>query len=105
MNAKVKVTALQTFSHGNVDAQQGGTYRLNKGDADELAKAGFVTLDGGDEPAAQTQVDQPAQKKQAGDVVVDAPGEDDDVLGDKAAPALSNKMAEAPDNKAPAKRK
>lgn len=101
---KVKVTALQTFSHGNVDAHQGGTYSLNKGDAQELEKAGFVSLIAEGE-VEQTQVDQPAQTKQAGDIVVDAPGDDDDVLGDKAAPARSNKMAEAPDNKAPAKRK
>lgn len=101
--SKVKVTALQQFAHGNIDAHPGGTYSMNKGDAHELEKMGLVTL-AADGDAEQTQVDQPPQKKQAGDVVVDAPGEDDDPLGEKAAPVLGNKMAEAPENKS-AKRK
>lgn len=84
---KINVKALQTFSHGNVDAKEGGTYAFTKGDAQELEKAGFVSLGGGD--PEQTQVDQPAQKKNPGDVVVD---DHDDMLGE-------SKMADAPENK------
>lgn len=97
---KVNVTALRTFSHGNVDAKEGGTYAMNKGDAQELEKAGFVSL-GGEDPE-QTQVDQQRQTKQAGDVVVD---DADDLLGDgKAAATLDNKMVEAPRNKSTVKK-
>lgn len=93
---KVNIKALQTFSHGNVDAKEGGTYAMNKGDAQELEKAGFCEIvDGGN--AEQTQVDTLQQKHQKGDVVTDP--DEDDLLGEKAAPATENKMAEAPRNK------
>lgn len=97
---KVNITAIKPFSHGNVDAKEGGTYAMNKGDAQELEKAGFVIM-GGENPE-QTQADQPRQAKQVGDVVVDDP---EDLLGDgKAAAPLDNKMAEAPRNKSTAKK-
>lgn len=94
---KVTITALRTFSHGNVDAKEGGTYSMNKGDAQELEKHGFVSM-GGDEPE-QIQVDQPRQTKQAGDVVVNS---EEDLLGDgeKQAPAVENKMDKPVANKA-----
>lgn len=88
---KVNVKALQAVSHGNVDMREGGVYAMNKGDAQELAKLGFVTLDGASGEPEHTQIDQPPQRKQVGDVVVD---DADDLLGDgKAAPTLDNKMA------------
>jgi hypothetical protein len=92
---KVKVTAVQPFSHGNVVAAQGGTYEMNKGDAQELEKAGFVTLDA-DGDAEQTQVDQPRMKPQPGDVVADDNAE---ILGAKMDEAVDNKMANAAENK------
>ena len=99
--AKTLVKALQPFAHGNVSAQTGRVYAMNSGDAKELEKAGFVSLDAKGEPE-QTQIDQPPQKKQPGDVVVD---DADDVLGDgKAAPATANKMAPAASNKTTAKK-
>lgn len=99
---KVNIKALQTFSHGNVDAKEGGTYAMNKGDAQELEKAGFCEIvDGG--TAEQTEVDTPQQKHQKGDVVTDP--DEDDLLGDgKAAAPLDNKMAEAPRNKSAVKK-
>lgn len=99
---KVKVKALQGFSHGNVDAREGGVYAMNKGDALELEKAGFVSLEADGKPE-QTQIDQPPQAKQVGDVVVD---DHDDVLGDaKMAGAVENKMDAPADNKAAARKK
>lgn len=93
---KIKVMALRPFSHGNVDASEGGTYEMVRAEALELEKAGFVSLDATDE-ATQTQVEQPAQVKQPGDVVVD---DSDDLLGEgKAAADLDNKMASPASNK------
>lgn len=90
---KVNVKALQAVSHGNVDMREGGVYAMNRGDANELAKLGFVSLDASGEPE-QTQIDQVPQAKQVGDVVVD---DADDLLGDgkKMAPAPENKMAKS----------
>lgn len=88
---KTLVKALQAVSHGNVDMREGGVYAMNTGDAKELERLGFVTLEGASGEPEQTQVDQPAQVKQVGDVVVD---DADDMLGDsKAAAPLDNKMA------------
>lgn len=56
---KVKVKALDAFAHGAISAQPGGIYEMNKGDAHELEKAGFVTLDVGEE------VEQEDDKKDA----------------------------------------
>lgn len=92
---KVNVTALRPFSHANIDAREGGVYAMNAGDARELQKAGFVTLDA-DGEAESAQIDQPAQKPQPGDVVADdAP----DILGAKMDDAVENKMANAAENK------
>jgi hypothetical protein len=94
---KVKVKAIQPFSHGNVTAAIDGTYEFNKGDAERLRDAGFVTMDAAGD-AEQTQVDQPKQVAQPGDVVVDNGPE---MLGakQKMADAPENKMADAPANK------
>ena len=89
---KVNVTALRTFSHGNIDATEGKTYSMNKGEAQELEKAGFVSIRG--ENPEQVQVDTPLQDHQKGDVVVD----------EKMADAPENKMADAPANKSRAKK-
>lgn len=98
---KTLVTALQPFAHGNVSAQAGQVVAMNPADAKELEKAGFVSLDAtGD--AEQTQIDHPAQAKQAGDVVVD---DADDLLGEgKAAAELENKMSRPASNKTAAKK-
>lgn len=88
---KTTVKALQPFSHGNVDARQDGVYSMNAGDAKVLAEAGFVSLDASGEPE-QTQIDQPPQVKQVGDVVTD---DEHDVLGEKMAQPLDNKAAPA----------
>lgn len=69
---KVKIKAITSFSHGPVDATAGGTYSVNKGDAQELEKAGMAQI----------------------------VTEGDDAAGEKTAPTLENKMAPAPDNKA-----
>lgn len=99
---KVKVKAIQPFSHGNVTAAIDGTYEFNKGDAERLQNAGFVTMEAEGE-AEQTQVDQPKQVAQPGDVVVDNGPE---MLGAKVkkADAPENKMADAPANKSRAKK-
>jgi len=98
--AKINVIALQTVSHGNLDMKQGKTYTMSAGEAKELAKVGFVSLDSKDESEGILG-ELPLQKKQPGDVVVDDP---DELLGDsKMAPVMSNKMAPASTNKAPKK--
>jgi hypothetical protein len=95
--AKMNATALQNFSHGNVDAIQGRTYAMNVADAKELEKAGFVSLTAQDDPE-QTQNDVVPQAKQVGDVVVD---DAEDILGDgKADKTLDNKAAPTTANKA-----
>lgn len=94
---KVKVKALQPFSHGNVDARQDGVYAMNKGDAQELEKLGFLSI-GGTGEAEQTQIDQPPQVAQMGDVVADN-GPDVLGTGEKMEPAAENKAAPATRNK------
>lgn len=92
---KVNVTALQTVSHGNLDMKQGRVYTMSKGEARELEKAGFVSLEASGESEG-TLNDQPAQKPQPGDVVADdAP----DILGAKMDDAVQNKMQNAARNK------
>lgn len=93
--AKVNVTALQTVSHGNLDMKQGRTYTMSKGEARELEKAGFVSLDASGE--SEGTLNEPhAQKPQPGDVVTDdAP----DILGAKMDDAVENKMRNAASNK------
>lgn len=92
---KVNVKALQTVSHGNLDMKEGRVYAMSKGEAQELEKAGFVSLDATGESDGILGEPQP-QKPQPGDVVADdAP----DILGAKKEPAPLNKMAAAPANK------
>lgn len=94
-NAKIKVMALQAFAHGNIVARQNGVYTMNKGDAQELEKAGFVSLNAeGDSEGTQT--DQPRMKPQPGDVVAD---DEPDILGAKMDDAVQNKMDNAAENK------
>lgn len=95
MQKKVNVTALQPFSHGNVDARQGGTYAMNAGDAKELKDRGFVSMDAEGDPEG-TQADQPSMKPQPGDVVAD---DEPDILGAKMDDAAQNKMDNATENK------
>lgn len=87
--AKTNVTALQTVSHGNLDMKEGKIYTMSKGEAQELQKAGFVSLEAIGESEG-TLGEQPPRKKQPGDVVVD---DADDLLGN------GEKMAAAPENK------
>lgn len=82
---KVKIKAVTSFSHGNLDATMGGTYSLNKGDAQELEKIGLAEIVTGDDTEEPEQPD-PA----------DLLGDDDE----KAAEPVENKMESAPENKA-----
>lgn len=94
--AKVKVTALQTVSHGNLDMKEGYTYTMSLGEAKELAKVGFVSLDSDGESQA-TLGEVVPQKKEKGDVTVD---DADDLLGgEKMAPEVKNKMDKPAANK------
>lgn len=89
--AKINVTALQTVSHGNLDMKEGKIYTMSKGEAQELEKRGFVSLEATGKPEGALNEQHP-QAKQKGDVVVD---DADDLLGDgeKMAPVPENKMA------------
>lgn len=92
---KVKVTALRTVSHGNLDMKEGRVYLMSQGEARELEKAKFVSIGGTDEPDG-TLVEQPYAKPAPGDVVADdAP----DILGAKMEDAVKNKMDNATANK------
>jgi hypothetical protein len=82
---KVKIKALDAFSHGALLAAPGGEYSINKGDADELVKAGFVEL------VSETD------ESQTG--VTDSQEDLDDLVGGKAEDAPENKMEAAPANK------
>lgn len=75
--AYVKVKALDTFSHGRLNAVGGKTYTMNQGDADDLKKAGLVEIEG---EAADDELD--------------------DLVGGKAEPVTTNKMEAKPANKA-----
>ena len=96
---KVKVTAKQTVSHGNLDMKEGRIYLMSAGEARELEKAGYVSLEGSGE--SEGTLYEPAPMKPApGDVVADdAP----DILGAKMDTAVENKMANTASNKARAK--
>jgi len=84
---KVRIKAVQSFAHNNLDAHAGREYPMNKGDADELEKRGFVEILKDDPPTGDTD------------------SQTDDLLGDsKAAPEVDNKMESAPDNKAAKKK-
>lgn len=43
---KVKVKALDAFSHGRLNAHMGGIYTMNDVDAKDLEKLGLVALEG-----------------------------------------------------------
>jgi len=76
--AKVKVKALDTFTHGRVNATRGATYTMNSGEAESLEKAGLVEIAG---KADDNEID-------------------DLVGGDKKmAPMTSNKMMPKAENK------
>ena len=73
--AKVAVKALDSFSHGRLNATIGQRYTINSGDADDLRKAGLVEVEG------------------------DADDGVDDLVGGKAEPMTANKMEAKPANK------
>ena len=94
-NAHVKVKAKRTFAHGNLQAREGGVYEMVRAEAQELEKAGFVSLNASGDVEG-TQVLMPAAKPAPGDVVADdAP----DILGAKMEDAVKNKMDNATANK------
>jgi len=76
--AKVKVKALDAFSHGRLNTRPGETYTMSTGDAEDLEKLGLVKIEG---EAADEEVD---------DLVGD---------GKKMAPLTSNKMEAKHENK------
>lgn len=98
---KINVTALQTVSHGNLDMKQGRVYTMSKGEARELEKAGFVSLEATGESEGILGEAVP-MKPQPGDVVAD---DEPDILGAKMDTAVENKMAKSTSNKADAKAK
>jgi hypothetical protein len=75
-----KVKALTSFVHGATVLSPGQEAHFTKGDAEELVKSGLA--------------------ERIGDA-----SEEDDLLGEKAEPAVKNKMADAPANKSGAKSK
>ena len=75
--AKVTVKALDSFSHGRLNAVRDQKYTMNQGDADDLKKAGLVEIEG---DAADDELD--------------------DLVGGKAEPMTANKMEAKPANKA-----
>jgi hypothetical protein len=80
---KTKVTVLDSFVHGRHDYKRGQETTFSKPEAEELEKAGLVTIGG---EAADDGVD--------------------DLLGsEKMEPLTLNKMEQAPDNKAAGKAK
>lgn len=97
--AKIKVTALQTVSHGNLDMHPGRVYTMSAGEAKELEKKGFVSLDATGESAGTLNETVP-MKPQPGDIVAD---DEPDILGAKMDDAVQNKMDNAAKNKAKGK--
>jgi hypothetical protein len=74
--AKCSVKALDSFSHGRLNAVGGETYTMSRGAAEDLAKVGLVEIEG------------------------DAKDDDtDDLVGRKVAPVTSNKMEGKTSNK------
>lgn len=92
--SKIQVTAISSFMHGRVHMNAGETGEFSKGDAEDLEKAGLVRV--GDS-AQSEQTGDPGP--QAAPVVNDAAQDEDDILGDKAADPVENKMDPAPANK------
>lgn len=93
---KIDVLALRTVSHGNLDMKEGKVYTMSAGEAKELEKRGFVSLDATGESEG-TLNELPKQKPQPGDVVAD---DEPDILGAKMETAVENKMADTTRNKA-----
>lgn len=94
-NPQVKVKALQPVAHGNLSMHPDRVYTMNRGDAEELEKRGFVKM-GATGESEGTQVLQQAQKPEPGDVVADDAA---DILGAKMDTAMDNKMAKSAANK------
>ena len=89
---EVKVKAVDSFCHGNLNAHIGVEYMIQKATADQLAKAGHVEILPATDTAPQTGVTDSQDT--------------DDLLGDgtKAEAAPQNKMEAAPENKAAAQK-
>lgn len=94
---KVTVKAISSFAHGNIIAHAGEAVTINKGEADELRKAGLVGEETAEEDSTQEQVTPAPEEHQQGDVVTDNPETGDPDV--KSAEPLENKMEEAPANK------
>ena len=84
---KTTVIAVSSFMHGRVHMTAGETGEFSKGDAEDLEKAGLVRVEGSAQPA------------QPSDPEPQTTHEDDDILGDKAADPVENKMDLTPANK------
>lgn len=80
----MKITALDSFAHGRIQYVKGDPVEVSKGEAEDLRKAGLVTVgtDDGPKTATDSQDDL-----------------DDLVGGEKMDEAPKNKMAPAPANK------
>lgn len=74
--SKVRVRAVDSFSHGRLNARPGEEYTVNAADARDLERAGLAKI-------------------------VGEAGEDDidELIGAKMAPMVSNKMEPKPENK------
>lgn len=72
---KIEVKAATSFAHGSRSYNVGDQVEVTKGEADELEKAGLITLG-------------------------EAPGEQEPEPAEKMADDVENKMADAPANKA-----
>lgn len=74
--AKVQIKALDTFSHGRINASRGSVHTTSASEANSLKAAGLVEI-------------------------VGEAGEDDidELVGGKMSPLTSNKMAPKADNK------
>lgn len=104
---KVQIKALHAFSHGALLTVPDGEYTINKGEADELVKAGLVEILPAEAEAPQTGVtdSQPltlhVERSETPIVTDSKPADDDadDLVGLKAEPAPQNKMEAAPANK------
>lgn len=102
---KVQIKALHAFSHGALLTVPDGEYTINKGEADELVKAGLVEILPAEAESPQTGVtdSQPltlsVERSETPTVTESKPADDDDLVGLKAEPAPQNKMEKAPANK------
>lgn len=103
--SKIQVKAVTMFVHGRFNVMHGQELEMSKGEADDLIKAGLVQVVEGDkaqaeQPAIDAQLaSAPAAEPQPGDVVIETGHDEDDVLGEKAAAPVENKMEPASANK------